>query len=80
MWAWFDRFPLPWLVVLAVWMALAPFTPEPHLVEKLRMLSQGTLTRPLDIFDLCMHLAPAVLLALRLWRRRALAREPSDKM
>ncbi|MCF8167722.1 MAG: hypothetical protein K9K38_08580 [Rhodoferax sp.] len=76
MWAWFDRFPLPWLVVLAVWMGLAPFTPEPHLVEKLRMLSQGTLTRPLDIFDLCMHLVPAVLLALRLWRRSL--RKPPD--
>jgi hypothetical protein len=50
-------------------MALAPFTPEPHLVEKLRMLFQGTLTRPLDVFDLLFHVAPILLLALRLWRR-----------
>ena len=66
---WLDRFPLIWLVVFAVWMGLAPFTPEPHLVEKLRMLRQGTLVRPLDIFDLVMHAAPLLLLAFALWRR-----------
>ncbi len=77
---WLDRIPLVWLVVLALWMAVAPITPEPHLIEKLRMLGQGTLSRPLDIFDLFIHAMPLVLLALRLWRRvtavRAGAREP----
>lgn len=66
---WLDRFPLVWLVVLALWMAVAPITPEPHLIEKLRMLGQGTLSRPLDIFDLFIHAMPLVLLVLRLWRR-----------
>ncbi len=66
---WLDRIPLPLLIALAIWMALAPFTPEPHLLEKLRMLSHGTLTSPLDIFDLLFHLLPLVLLGLRLWRR-----------
>jgi hypothetical protein len=66
---WIDRIPLLLLVLLAVWMAVAPITPGPHLVEKVRMLSQGTLTRPLDIFDLLFHLAPTVLLALKVWRR-----------
>lgn len=66
---WLDRFPLLWLVVLAVWMAVAPITPEPHLIEKLRMLGNGTLSRPIDIFDLCLHAAPLLLLVLRLWRR-----------
>jgi len=51
-------------------MALAPFTPEPHLLEKLRMLSNGTLSRPLDMFDLLLHAFPLILLGLRLWRRR----------
>ena len=50
--SWLDRLPLPWVVALAVWMAVAPITPEPHLIEKLRMLFSGTLTRPLDVFDL----------------------------
>lgn len=66
---WLDRFPLLWLVVLAVWMAVAPITPEPHLIEKLRMLGNGTLSRPIDIFDLFLHAAPLLLLVLRLWRR-----------
>ncbi len=65
---WLDRFPLVWLVVIALYLAVAPIVPEPHLVEKLRMLSQGTLVRPLDIFDLLLHSVPLVLLALRLWR------------
>jgi hypothetical protein len=52
-------------------MAVAPITPEPHLLEKIRLLSQGTLTVPLDIFDLLMHTAPLVLLGVRLWRRKS---------
>ena len=67
---WLDSIPLPLLIALAVWMGVAPITPEPHLIEKLRMLGNGTLTRPLDIFDLCLHAAPLILLAVRLWRRR----------
>ena len=67
--SWLDKFPLPILIALAVWMAVAPISPEPHLVEKLRMLSQGTLVKPLDIFDLLLHSAPIVLLAVRLWRK-----------
>lgn len=67
---WLDRFPLPWLVLLALWMAVAPITPEPHLWEKLRLLSQGLLTRPMDIFDLALHGTPLVLLLIRLERMR----------
>lgn len=65
---WLDRFPLGLLVVVAAWLAIAPVVPEPHLTEKWRMLLQGSLTRPLDIFDLVLHTAPLVLLAVRLWR------------
>lgn len=68
MMAWLDRFPLLWLAALALWLAVAPVVPEPHLVEKWRLLVQGTLSRPLDIFDLLLHTVPLVLLALRLWR------------
>jgi hypothetical protein len=66
---WLDRIPLAWAVLGTIWMALAPFVPEPHLMEKLRMLSQGTLTRPLDMFDLVMHATPLVLLPVLIWRR-----------
>ncbi len=65
---WLDRFPLVWLMVLALWMLVAPITPEPHVIEKIRMLSQGQLTRPVDIFDLLMHSAPTLLLLVRLAR------------
>jgi len=68
MMGWLDRFPLMWLVVIALYLAVAPIVPEPHLVEKLRMLSQGTLVKPIDIFDLLLHSVPLVLLAVRLWR------------
>jgi hypothetical protein len=68
MMSWLDRFPLVWLVVAALYLAVAPVVPEPHLVEKLRMLSQGTLVKPIDIFDLLLHSVPLVLLAVRLWR------------
>jgi hypothetical protein len=66
---WLDRFPLTNLVIMALALGLAPFVPEPHLVEKLRMLFQGSLGRPLDVFDLLMHGAPAMLLGLKLYRR-----------
>ena len=67
---WLDRFPLGVLIAVALWLAVAPIVPEPHLVEKLRMLTQGTLTQPIDIFDLLLHSVPLGLLGLRLWRRR----------
>lgn len=70
MMTWLDRFPLVLLMAVALWLAVAPIVPEPHLVEKLRMLQQGLLTRPLDMFDLALHTVPLVLLAIRLWRMK----------
>lgn len=66
--AWLDRIPLWLIVAVAAWLAAAPFFPEPHLVEKLRMLAAGTLRRPIDIFDLLFHLAPIAVLVLKLVR------------
>lgn len=66
---WIDKIPTGMLAIAALVMALAPFTPEPHLLEKFRMLLAGTLTRPVDIFDVFWHLAPAILLAVQLIRR-----------
>ena len=63
-----DKLPLTGLVVFAAIVALAPFVPEPHLFEKLRMLAQGTLTKPLDIFDLFWHSWPILLIAFKLRR------------
>lgn len=66
--AWLDRIPLWILVAVALTLGLAPFVPEPHVWEKLRMLAAGTLRRPIDIFDLLYHGAPWLLLALKLVR------------
>ena len=65
---WVDKLPVKPLIVVAVFFALMPIQPEPHLFEKLRMLFEGTLTRPIDIFDLFMHSLPTILLAIRLIR------------
>ena len=65
---WLDRIPWSVLAVFALFLGLAPFTPEPHLLEKLRMLGAGTLTKPLDIFDLFLHATPLLLLVLKLLR------------
>jgi len=53
-----DKIPFSFLLVITVFMLGAPFVPEPHLVEKMRMLVDGTLTRALDIFDVFWHLLP----------------------
>lgn len=63
-----DKLPLGMLVIIAATLGLAPFVPEPHIWEKLKMLADGALTRPIDIFDLLMHGAPWVLLGLKLVR------------
>lgn len=66
---WIDRQPLILFVLAALTLGLAPFVPEPHLLEKIRMLAAGELSRPIDIFDLVLHGAPWVLLLLKLYRR-----------
>ena len=63
-----DQMPLTLLVLAALTLGLAPFVPEPHIWEKLKMLASGTLTRPLDIFDFLLHAAPFLLLAAKLVR------------
>ena len=61
-----DGLPLGLLLLASLTLGLAPFTPEPHVWEKLQMLAAGTLSRPIDIFDLALHGAPWVLLILKL--------------
>jgi len=63
----FNKIPLPLLVVVCLTLGLAPFTPEPHLLEKLRMLTEGQLVKPIDIFDLVLHGTPWILLVLKLY-------------
>lgn len=66
--AWLDKIPTIPLIIVAVFLGLAPFVPEPHLWEKLKMLRVGTLVRPLDIFDLLLHGVPVLLMLVKLGR------------
>lgn len=71
---WLDSIPMIPLVVGAVLLGIAPVNPEPHLWQKLKMLAAGRLTQPVDIFDLFMHGALLLVLALKLARYRTAAR------
>ena len=66
--AWLDQFSLTLIILACILLGLAPFFPEPHIWEKLKMLSSGTLIRPLDIFDLVLHSTPFIVLILKLIR------------
>ena len=63
-----DSLPLSTLIFASLTLGLAPFVPEPHVWEKLKMLFSGTLVSPIDIFDLLLHGLPWLLLILKLWR------------
>ncbi|MEW7980468.1 MAG: RND transporter [Candidatus Sedimenticola endophacoides] len=67
---WLDELPTPFVVMAALFLGLAPFVPEPHVWEKLKMLADGTLSRPIDILDLLLHGTPFVILVLKLLRVR----------
>ncbi len=71
MWAFLDKIPYSILIAIAVFMILAPFKPMPHVLEKMIMLKNGTLTKPIDIFDLFYHLVPTIILSLKIYRSLA---------
>lgn len=61
---------IPWwaITIGIATLGLAPFSPEPHIWEKLKMLTAGTLVRTLDIFDLIYHAVPWLIGALKVVR------------
>ncbi|MBA2662790.1 MAG: hypothetical protein H0U74_10875 [Bradymonadaceae bacterium] len=65
---WLSRLSYPILIVAALLLGLAPFTPEPHLVETTQMLFEGRLTEPIYIFDFVMHSFPIMLLVVKIAR------------
>ncbi|MBF9014239.1 MULTISPECIES: RND transporter [unclassified Oceanispirochaeta] len=74
MFSFLDKIEYPLLIIAAVLMLLAPFTPMPHIIEKLIMLREGTLKKPIDIFDLFYHLVPTILLIIKIIRDYGAAR------
>jgi hypothetical protein len=72
MWRLLAKIPYRLLIVVTLFMLLAPFQPMPHVWEKLLMLKNGTFNRPIDIFDLFYHTFPLVILVLKAvgdWKR-----------
>ena len=63
-----DKIPYYVLIIFTVIMLLAPLKPMPHVVEKILMLKNGMLYRPIDIFDLFFHLFPLILLILKIFK------------
>jgi hypothetical protein len=68
MWSLLDKIPYSILIIISVIMILLPFYPMPHFVEKLIMLKNGTLKKPIDMFDLFYHSAPLILLIVKFVR------------
>lgn len=66
--SWLDRVPLLLILFAALTLGLAPFSPEPHIWEKMKMLAGGALRRPIDIFDLLLHATPWLLLIAKVAR------------
>ena len=58
------------LVLFAIVMAFAPFGKTPHLLEKWQMFQAGTLKKPIDIFDVFLHLSPFFLIAIKYFSER----------
>ena len=65
---WLDDLSLSVIVMACLLLGFAPFFPEPHIWEKLKMLAAGTLKKPIDIFNLLFHAAPFAVLIMKLVR------------
>ncbi len=75
---WLDKIPLSPLLIVAVVLATLPVVPEPHLWEKLKLLADGSLSRPIDIADMLMHGVLLIPLAMKLMRMRQLRMKPKQ--
>jgi len=62
---WTSKFSWSLVILGSLTLGLAPYYPQPHLLEKLGMLFSGALSRPIDIFDLFLHGFFPVLLVLK---------------
>jgi hypothetical protein len=65
---WLDKISYSTLIVATILLGLAPFVPMPHSIEKILLLKDGDLTKPIDIFDLFYHFSPVILIALKYYK------------
>jgi len=62
---WVQEFDWGTILLLCLTLGLAPFFP-PHIFEKIKWLVNGTLTKPLDWFDLFFHGFPWMLALVKI--------------
>jgi len=61
--------PIIWLLA-SLTLGLAPFSPEPHVWEKIQWVFSGAQgMRPIDWFDLVLHGTPWVMLFISIVRK-----------
>ena len=65
-----DKIPFRTAIIMTIFLGLAPFVPEPHVWQKLKMLAVGDLVKPIDIFDLLFHTAPGMILLAKVYRHK----------
>jgi hypothetical protein len=65
-----DTIPYPLLLVMSVFMLIAPIQPEPHLVQKFYWWVNGLSFKAIDVFDVFWHLLPLMLLGLKFFLAR----------
>ena len=65
MFKWLDSLSFLVLIIVTVFLGLAPLGEQPHVLEKIIMLGTGQLVKSLDIFDLLMHSTPIILLLIK---------------
>jgi hypothetical protein len=62
-----SKLPTMALIFACLTLGLAPFTPMPHLAEKIGMIIAGNPLKPIDYFDMAFHGLPWMLLVLKLY-------------
>lgn len=63
-----DNLPFGPVMFLGTVFTLMPFVPEPHLWQKIMMITNGLYMAPIDWFDICVHGGAALLVAFKLTR------------
>lgn len=74
-----DKFPPDLTMFAGMILFIAPILPEPHLVQKIMWLMDGTPFKPIDWFDMVLHGSAGVLAVAVFVRQRQLKAMPADQ-
>lgn len=62
-----QSIPWPVVILLCLTLGLAPYSPQPHVLEKIQFLISGQLDSTVDIFDFLFHLSPFIITLLKFY-------------